>query len=70
MASPIVPSQREPKFRGSQPSVSTREEKPPGTMQRRMERDQMAQEVVQTQWELGFKRNMRSQSEPDLVEIL
>jgi hypothetical protein len=66
VASPTVPSQREPKFRGSQPSGSRREEKPPRTMQRTMDREKMAPEVVQTQRESGFRRSMRSQSEPDL----
>jgi hypothetical protein len=37
-------------------------------MQRTVDREQMAPEVVQTQRESGFRRSMRSQSEPDLRE--
>jgi hypothetical protein len=44
----VVPAQREPYFRGSQPSGSMREEKPPMTMQRTVEREQMVPGVVQT----------------------
>jgi hypothetical protein len=39
---PVVQAQREPEFRGSQPSGSRREEKPPRTMQRIMDREKMA----------------------------
>jgi hypothetical protein len=65
---PVVQAQREPEFRGSQPSGSRREEKPPRTMQRIMDREQMAPEVVQTQRESSFRGACGSQSEPDLRE--
>jgi hypothetical protein len=55
----VVPAQREPELRGSQPSGSSREEQPPRTIQRRLDfrggqqvqREQMAPEIVQTQRE-------------------
>jgi hypothetical protein len=69
VASPLVQSQREPKFKGIHPSGSRREEQPPRTVQRTMERENMDLEVVQTQRKLGFRRSMRSHSEPDIKEI-
>jgi hypothetical protein len=39
VAPPVVPTQRELNFKGIQPSGSSREEKPPRTMQRTMNRE-------------------------------
>jgi hypothetical protein len=68
MAPPVAQVQREPEFRGRRPSGSRREEQPPRTMQRTVDREQTAPEVVQTQRESGFRWSMRSQSEPSLRE--
>jgi hypothetical protein len=58
VTSPAVPAQREPEFRGSWPSGSRRKEQPPRTMQRTMDREQMAPKGVQTQRESSFIQSM------------
>jgi len=68
VAPPIVHAHREIYFRGIHPFGSRGEEKPPRTMQRKMDREHITPKVVQIQRELGFKRNMRSQSDPNLRE--
>jgi hypothetical protein len=65
---PIVSDQRDPYFIGRQLSKYRRKEEPLRTMQRIVNVEYMSLEVVQTQRELGFIRNMWYQSEPNLKE--
>jgi len=54
----VVRDQRQPEFIGSHPLGSKREEQPPRTMQRTVDRKKMAPGDLQTRRETSFRRSM------------
>jgi hypothetical protein len=70
VAPPVVQAQRDPEFRGSHPSGSSGEEKPPRTVQRTVDREQVALRLCRLRGSLrgsldseGFRGSQEAQRE-------